>query len=353
MLVALLFALTFDQTLQQANAARDANRLDDAVRLYRQAVRLKPAAAEAWWYLGTILYERDDYKAAAPAFEKLTALDPRGGAGWALLGLCEFRLGAYEKALANLHRGRTLGVAGNKDLDRVARYHQAILSNRFGQFELAMALLTEFAREGADQPPIVEATGIAALRLPLLPADLPNEKKEIVIQAGKAAFAGNARRMADARRETEALLKRYPDHPNVHYMMGVLLLQEQNDQAFAELERELEISPQHVPARMQIALEYLQRGQAAKALPRASEAAKLEPGNFAARTVHGRALLEIGDSAAAIAELEAAVRLAPDSPQAHFHLAAAYAKAGRKPDAQRERETFRKLEEAREVRNGR
>jgi predicted Zn-dependent protease len=348
MLVALLFALTFDQALQQANAARDANRVDDAIKLYREAVRLKPSASEAWWYMGTLLYERDDYGNAQQAFEKLTALEPRGGAGWVLLGLCEFRNGAYEKSLADLHRGRTLGVGDNKELEAVGRYHQAILSNRAGQFELAMALLTEFAREGADQPPIIEATGIAALRLPTLPADLAVEKKEIVMMAGKAAFAGNSRRIEDALRESEALVAKYPNHPNVHYMMGVLLLQEQKEGAFAEFEKELTISAGHIPSRLQIALEYLQRGQAERALPRAAEAARLAPDNFAARTVYGRALLESGKPSAAIRELEAAVRLAPESAESHFALGNAYSRAGRKVEAQRERDVFQKLQKARE-----
>ena len=347
-LTALLFALTFDQVLQQASAAREANRLDEAIRLYRQAARLKPAASEAWWYLGTLLYEKDDFRGAAPAFEKLTALEPRGGAGWALLGLCEFGIGAYDKSLVHLHRGRMLGIADNKELERVARYHQAILSNRAGQFELAMALLTEFARQGSEQPELIEATGIAALRLALLPADLPEEKKDIVLLAGKAAYAGNARRMADARRHTEALLAKYPEHANVHYLMAVLLLQEHDDRAFAEFDKELAISPDHVPARLQIAIEYLQRGQPDKALPRAAEAAKLAPDNFAARTVHGRALLESGDFAGAAGELESAVKLAPDSPEAHFALANAYSRAGRKADAQRERELFQRLQKMRE-----
>jgi predicted Zn-dependent protease len=348
MLAALLFALTFEQALQQANAARDANRVDDAIKLYREAVRLKPAASEAWWYLGVLLYERDDYRNAEPAFEKLTAMEPRGGQGWAMLGLCEFRNSAYDEALGHLHRGRTLGLGGNEELERVARYHQAILSNRAGQFELAMALLTEFAREGADQPRIIEATGIAALRLATLPADLQAEKKEIVMMAGKAAFAGNSRRIDEARRETEALVAKYPEHPNVHYMKAVLLLQEQNDHAFAEFEKELAISPDHVPSRMQIAIEYLQRGQAEKALPRAAEAAQLAPNNFATRTIYGRALLESGKPAAAIPELEAAVRLAPESPEAHFALGNAYSRVGRKMDAQRERDVFQKLRRAQE-----
>ena len=54
-------------------------------------------------------------------------------------------------------------------------------------------------------------------------------------------------------------------------------------------------------------------------------------------------LLDTDDGAGAVRELETAVRLAPASPESHFNLASAYAKLGRKEDAVREREEFRRL----------
>jgi Flp pilus assembly protein TadD len=41
------------------------------------------------------------------------------------------------------------------------------------------------------------------------------------------------------------------------------------------------------------------------------------------------------------------VRLAPDSPQAHFHLARAYQRAGRKEDADKARLAFMRLDRRR------
>ena len=42
---------------------------------------------------------------------------------------------------------------------------------------------------------------------------------------------------------------------------------------------------------------------------------------------------------------EEGVKLAPSSPEMHFALARAYTRAGRKEDAARERETFKKLQD--------
>ena len=100
-----------------------------------------------------------------------------------------------------------------------------------------------------------------------------------------------------------------------------------------------------MPARLQIAFEYLKRGEPAQALPVASEAAKLAPDHFAACLALGQVLLETNDLQRAIPELEKAATLAPGSPQAHFMLARAYTRAGREADAARARAEFTRLDQ--------
>jgi len=102
-----------------------------------------------------------------------------------------------------------------------------------------------------------------------------------------------------------------------------------------------------VPARQQIAFEYIRRGEPAKGRRYAEEAVKLAPQSFAARNALGRILLSLGEVERAVEELETGVKLAPDSPQMHYQLARAYTKAGRKEDAARARKEFLRLEKIR------
>src|SRR4029453_11280639 len=111
---------------------------------------------------------------------------------------------------------------------------------------------------------------------------------------------------------------------------------------------ELEISPNHFPSMVQMAFEYLKRDQYNDALPFAEKAVQIAPKMYAARNVLGRLLLELGQVARAITELEEGVRIAPSSPEMHFALARAYTRAGRKEDANREREIFKKLQDENE-----
>jgi tetratricopeptide (TPR) repeat protein len=246
--------------------------------------------------------------------------------------------------LQDLVQARILGVGDTGDLGGIARYHAAMLMTRSEQFERALETLGEFAAEGNDNPRIIEAMGLATLRMPLLPNEAPPQRREMLLMAGRASYLMATRNTAAAEAAFKALATRHPETPNVHYAYGVYLLQEQPDKAIDEFKRELELQPGHASALMQIAYEYLKRGDGAAALDWARQAVDAAPRNFAARRAFGQALLETGDIAGAVRELELGVKLAPDSPSMHFTLARAYQRAGRAEDADRARQEFTRLD---------
>jgi len=274
----------------------------------------------------------------------LLSLDAKNGSAWALMGLCEFQLRNYDAALADIQYARVLGMSDNKEFVNVARYHAGILMTRSGQFELGYEALRDFAREGNESPSVIEALGLNVLRMPFLPAEAPPDRRELVLLAGRAAFYQAARRVQDAERAFKELLTRYTDAPNVHYAYGVYLLLDAPDAAVAEFRRELQISPTNVPAMLQIAFEYIKRNDFESARPFAQQAVDVAPNLFATHNALGRVLLELGKIDEAIKELETGVKQAPDSPEMRFALARAYARAGRKEDAARERATFLELD---------
>ncbi|HEX3249864.1 MAG TPA: tetratricopeptide repeat protein [Pyrinomonadaceae bacterium] len=331
--------------MKQADEARLAERFDDAVRLYGEALKIKPKWPDGWWYVGAIFYQEDLYPQARDAFDNLVALDPERGQAWAMLGLCLFQTGDYERAAVSLQRGRSLGVNDNSELAGVVRYHAAILHIRFEYFENAYDILNEFVRFGNETPKVVEAFGLTILRMPLFPKDIPPAQREKVLIAGQAGYNMAARRLDQARAAFDTLLAQYPNEPNVHYALGVYMLSQDSDRALKEFTRELEISPNHFAAMTQMAFEYMKRDQYNDALPLAEKAVQLAPKLYAARNVLGRVLLELGQVDRATRELEEGVKLAPASPEMHFALARAYTRAGRKEDAARERETFKKLQD--------
>jgi tetratricopeptide (TPR) repeat protein len=338
---------SFADVSHRAAAAREADRVDEAIGLYRRGVRMRPAWDEGWWYLGTLLYDRDRHADAARAFERFVELKPDSAVGWALRGICEFQARDHDAALRHLQRAASLGLKKEDPISQSARYHLAMLLVRASDFELAVEPLTVLARSQPEGARLVETIGLMALRLPYLPSEIPAEKRELVKMAGGAAYAFLARQGDVAARRFEALASRYPDAPNVHYAYGVFLLSQAPDRALEEFKKELEVQPDSVYARLQIAFELLKRSDAAAARPYAEEAARLAPRLFATRYALGRAMVDLGEIESAIVELETAVGLAPDSPEMHFALARAYARAGREADAERARGTFRALDQKR------
>jgi len=334
----------FDAALKAATEARQAENWEEAANLYAQVVKLKPDYIEGHWYRGTALYQLDRFAECRDAFKRTTRLAPKNGAAFAFLGLCEFGLKEYDRALSDLLQSRLLGVGDTGDLGSVARYHAAILMTRVMQYEQALETLGEFASEGNDNPRVIEAMGIATMRMAMLPSEVPPDRREMVLMAGRASYLMATRMPAAAGKAFEALVTRYPDTPNAHYAYGVFLIQEQPDKGLEEFKRELEIQPSHPWSLMQLAYEYLKRGEPQTALPYAKEAVQGAPNAFPARKALGQALLDTGDIAGAVEQLEAGVKLAPDSPGLRFVLARAYQRAGRPADAERERETFNKLD---------
>lgn len=343
-------AARFATIRQQADEARAGGRLDEAIGLYERAIRLRPSWIEGYWYLGATSYELEKYARCRDAFRNVVRRQPQNGAAWAFKGLCEFQLTNYRTALSDLTTAHDRQI-GDPKLIPVARYHRAILLTRFGEFERALQIYALFGSEGNVTPQIVEGIGLAVLRMPRLPADVPEEQRDLVMRAGRATALSRTNG-AEAEREYEALVRGYGETPNVHYVYGLFLLRDRPELALAQFREELRVSPTHAPAMIQIAQELLKEGDRDGAARWAGEAVQLAPRHFVARRVLGQVKLEAGDIPGAIAELESAVKLEPDSPSVHYTLARAYQRAGRSADAERERATFTKLERLQQEQRG-
>ena len=197
----------------------------------------------------------------------MVRLEPEHGAAWAFRGLCEFKLAEYAPALEHLTRANDLGVGDDPSFLAVVGYHRAILLARFEQFERALDLNAGFVRGGNTSPTIVEALGITLLRLPLLPSEVPPEKREIVELAGRAGLFAIGMMRDAAEQAFQQLVSKYPDAPNVHYVYGTYLIGDRPAEALDQFNIELTRSPDHVLARVQIAQELIKQGEFERASP--------------------------------------------------------------------------------------
>lgn len=333
----------FDQFAQAAKRAREENRDHDAIDSYRQALKLQPEWDEGLWYLGTLLYQKENYFEACTVLRNFLARNPENAYAWALLGLSEFETREYTRALDRLQQSMVLGLGDNRKMISTVTYVIAILLTRSEKFDASMGLLFTRVASGEDTAPLIEPLGLAALRLPFLPTEIPANRREMVRIAGAGALAVEAQHYEDADKLFNELEARYPGQPGVHFLIGAYLLRARPDDGIVELNREIEISPSHVPARIRLAEEYIKRQDVNQGISFAREALKVEPTNGAAHMALGEALVAKGDSDAGIRELEIAQDSLPDEARVRWDLFRAYTAAQRPQDAAREKGEIERL----------
>jgi tetratricopeptide (TPR) repeat protein len=223
-----------DELAKKAEAAREADQTPEAIRFYKRLLQLKPESTEYWWYLGMLYYESDDYANGQAAFRHVTTGKPEMALGWAMLGLCEYETKDYGRALGHLAKADSLGIPRQGEFYPVAKYHLALLQTRAEDFESAATVIGEFAKAGKDSLQFTEAMGLACLRKPLLPQELPPLERELVLDVGHMMCDSVARRALDLDRDISELLKKYPDTPQIHFLVGSILVSSDPDRALQE-----------------------------------------------------------------------------------------------------------------------
>jgi len=336
----------FEALSLRANEARDADRLEEAIALYKKALALRSSWTEGWWSLGTLFYDEDKYGDAAEAFRKVVQQNAKNGTAHVMLGLCEYELGEEDSALKELGTGRELGVLKDEQLQQVLLYHQGILLLRKERFFAAKEALSTLLRSGAQSDAATLAAGMAVLLIK--PVNLPPENtpgRDVILRAGRAESFLAQKKFDEARAEYESLARDYPEFPNIHYAYGRFLLDvNAATEAIAEFQREIQNNPKNTLARLQIAAtDY--RVDSPAGLAYAKEAVALNPQFPFGHYLLGLLLLDTGDVSHAISELEFAKRFFPQEPSLYFALGSAYARVGRKQEATQARATFKRLQE--------
>lgn len=155
---------------------------------------------------------------------------------------------------------------------------------------------------------------------------------------------------SDAEAEYREVLKKDPQLPGIHYRIARLLLSapptpDARVKARAELEEELKIDPKNAGAEYVLGELARQDGKDDAAVDHFTRATKLDAGFEDAFIGLGRTLLAGDRAAEAIPPLQAAVKLDPGSPIAHFNLATAYSRTGHKQEADHEFAVLKQVSE--------
>jgi len=140
--------------------------------------------------------------------------------------------------------------------------------------------------------------------------------------------------------------------PGIHFRLGRALLSKPNptpemiEEAKHNFELELKIDPQNAGAEGILGEIAAKAGDKSAAIDHYKRATTLDAGFAEAYVELGALLVAQKRFAEAVTPLEAAVKLSPDDPSAHYNLAMALSRVGRKDEADREFAIHRKMQEA-------
>ncbi len=195
--------------------------------------------------------------------------------------------------------------------------HDAMFDVEDARYQEAVPLLERVLKEQPDMPVANMQYGMAEARLKNYDKALPPLQKAT---------------------------KLLPDNGMGHYELGLALYETGDWKAAApEFEASVARAPRWADAHFSLAAVYARIDRVPEAMTELDTTLSLTPDHYRANLLRGRILSLQGSPAAAIANLQTAAQVQPDSREPHSFLADAYLQLGRTFDAQRERAAAQSL----------
>jgi tetratricopeptide (TPR) repeat protein len=139
--------------------------------------------------------------------------------------------------------------------------------------------------------------------------------------------------------EYNRILEQNPRLPGIHYRLGRVFLAKtpaDAEEAKKEFDAELKIDPSNASAEFMLGEMDRQAGQWDEAAGHFSRASKIDEGFAEAYLALGMSLNSAGKFLDAISPLQTYVKMQPADPAGHYQLGTAYARSGRKQEAEKE-----------------
>jgi Flp pilus assembly protein TadD len=311
-------AVTKDNPIAQSSlgtALGEAGRLPEAMEHFREALRLKPGSALAHNNLGNALLHTGQPQEAMEHFREALRLRPDDAEAHNNLGVALAQTGQPQEAMEHFREALRL-----KPDDAKTHYNLGVALAQTGQPQEAIKHYQEALRLQPNLPEAHCNLGITLTRIGRLMEAIAQFRTALQLQPDLAAARNNL---------GDALIN-----------FGCVLFQKgQLNQAIASLQEGLQIRPDNAGAYNCLGLIFLRQGQAGEAAADFQKALELQPDNADAHKCLAWMLAtcpeaSVRNGARAIELAQQAEQLSGGKDPAIITiLAAAYAEAGRFPEA--------------------
>jgi len=282
-----------------------------ALGRYQEAEQWDPTIPGLYRNLGAAAFRVQNYPEAIRALSHVEAESPTDAPVRAMLGTAYFASDDFANAV------KAISPLGERAIrDPVLGYTWAASLVRLGDLKPAARLLQEAERN--QLPP------------------------DTVMLIGKLWTD-----IGDFNRAVESFHKALSLNPAVfraHYFAGVAYTQWQKQpEAIEEFRTQLALTPEDPETKNNLGYVLMEQGKSADAEPLFREVLQNRPGNGMAQYQLGKILLDRNDVRGATEYLEGAARALPGADYVHYQLQAAYRKAARVEDADRELQIYKEL----------
>ncbi len=335
-----------DQLARQSQQALSHDHAEGAIRGYEKLVKIAPGVAEYHSNLGIAYFSSGRPYDAVQAFRQALKLKPGLAQAQHYLGASLAESGQCQEALPYLIKD-TPRIT-DPQLKRTVEADGLRCTMALDQENDALDFLRRLKRDFPSDPEVLYLSVHVYSDL----STRASQKLLVTAPASYQVHELNAEMLElqekwdEAAEEYRNVLAKNPNLPGIHYRLGRLLLTKPRtatsvEEARREFEGELKINPGNPGAEYVLGELARQARQWPEAIEHFSRAARLDPTFADAFIGLGKSLVSAGRASEAVAPLEAAVKLQPENPVAHYQLAFAYRRAGRPQDAEKELLAYR------------
>jgi tetratricopeptide (TPR) repeat protein len=283
------------------------------------------------------------------------ANDPAAGAQRAIKlaqnGRCEEAVPALKRSSQRVN---------DKTVKRAAAFAGVRCAMLLNQTDAAIDFLRLLNREFPSDPEILALSvhtysDLSTRAAQQLAMTAPNSVEAHKLNAEALEAQG---KWDEAEKEYKSILQKNPQLAGIHFLLGRLLLSKPDpgptvaDEAKKEFQQELELDPANAGAEYVLGELAREQNQWPEAIQHFSRATELDTGFGDAFLGLGTSLLSAKKFAEAIPSLQTAVKLEPRNPGAHYNLATALTRVGRKEEADKEFAIHRQMTQKDEAGQG-